>query len=85
MKSFTPVLALKSLEPVFASARNRPPGFVRSLTPEGPMLRIEIDCGFALTALLINPPRCEELALQENDRVVAMVKATNVHLIPRFT
>jgi molybdate transport system ATP-binding protein len=76
------VLVLKSLEPVSASARNRLPGIVRSLTHEGPMLRIEIDCGFSLTALLTRQA-CEELALQKDDVVLAMVKATNVHLIPR--
>jgi ABC-type molybdate transport system ATPase subunit len=58
------VLLFKSQEPVFASARNRLPGIVRSLTHEGPMLRIEIDCGFALTALLTRQA-CEELALKE--------------------
>jgi molybdate transport system ATP-binding protein len=76
------VLLLKSVERVSASARNRLPGVVKSLTPEGPMWRIELDCGFTLTALLTRQA-CEELALQENDRVLAMIKATNVHLISR--
>jgi molybdate transport system ATP-binding protein len=76
------VLLLKSVETVSASARNRLPGIVESLTPEGPMWRIELDCGFTLTALLTRQA-CEELALQENDRVLAMIKATNVHLISR--
>jgi len=48
------------------------------------MWRIELDCGIPLTALLTRQA-CEELALQENDRVLAMIKATNVHLIPRPT
>jgi molybdopterin-binding protein len=47
------------------------------------MWRIDLDCGFALTALLTRQA-CEELALQENDRVLAMIKATNIHLISRF-
>jgi molybdate transport system ATP-binding protein len=76
------VLLLKNVETLSVSARNRLPGIVRSLIPEGPMLRIEIDCGFTLTALLTRQA-CEELALQENDRVLAMIKATNVHLISR--
>ena len=76
------VLLLKSVETVSASARNRLPGIVKSLTHEGPMWRIELDCGFTLTALLTRQA-CEELALQENDRVLAMIKATNVHLISR--
>ena len=76
------VLLLKCVETVSASARNRLPGVVKSLTREGPAWRIEIDCGFTLTALLTRQA-CEELALQVNDRVLAMIKATNVHLISR--
>ena len=77
------VLLLKSGEAVSASARNRLPAIVKSLIREGPMWRIDLDCGFALTALLTRQA-CEELALQENDRVLAMIKATNIHLISRF-
>jgi molybdate transport system ATP-binding protein len=76
------VLLFKDVQIVLASARNRLPGIVKSLTREGPMWRIELDCGFTLTALLTRQA-CEELALQENDRVLAMIKATNVHLISR--
>ncbi|HXQ02409.1 MAG TPA: ABC transporter ATP-binding protein, partial [Candidatus Udaeobacter sp.] len=78
------VLLLKGVEAVSASARNRLPGIVKSLTREGPIWRIELDCGFTLTALLTRQA-CEELALQENDRVLALIKATNVHLISRST
>ena len=78
------VLLLKSVETVSASARNRLPGTVKSLTHEGPMWRIELDCGFTLTALLARQA-CEELALKENDHILAMIKATNVHLISRST
>jgi len=78
------VLLLKSIEALSASARNRLPGIVKSLIHEGPMWRIELDCGIPLTALLTRQA-CEELALRENDRVLAMIKATNVHLIPRST
>jgi molybdate transport system ATP-binding protein len=76
------VLLLKSAEAVSASARNRLPAIVKSLTREGPIWRIELECGFTLTALLTRQA-CEELALQEHDRVLAMIKATNVHLISR--
>jgi molybdate transport system ATP-binding protein len=76
------VLLLKSVATVSTSARNRLPGIVKSLTREGPVWRIELDCGFTLTALLTRQA-CEELTLRENDRVLAMIKATNVHLIPR--
>ena len=76
------VLLLKGIETVSASARNQLPGTVKALIHEGPIWRIELDCGFSLTAVLTGQA-CEELALQENDRVLAMIKATNVHLIPR--
>jgi len=76
------VLLLKNVETLPASARNRLPGIVKSLFREGPMWRIELDCGFALTALLTRQA-CEELALQVDDRILAMIKATNVHLISR--
>jgi molybdate transport system ATP-binding protein len=76
------VLLFKNIEEVSTSARNRLRGMVISITHEGPMWRIELDCGFTLTALLTRQA-CEELALQPNDPVLAMIKATNVHLISR--
>jgi molybdopterin-binding protein len=41
-----------------------------------------VDCGFALNAL-VTRPACDELHLAEGVEVVAAVKATAVHLIPR--
>jgi molybdate transport system ATP-binding protein len=78
------VLLLKRIETISASARNRLPGIVKSLIHEGPMWRIELDCGFPLKALLTRQA-CEELAIRESDHVLAMIKATNVHLISRST
>jgi molybdate transport system ATP-binding protein len=65
-----------------ASARNRILAIVRSLTGEGPLMRVELDCGFALTALLTKQA-CEELALQPGDPVIALVKAPHLHVISR--
>ena len=48
----------------------------------GPMMRIDLECGFPLIALLTKQA-CEELTLKEGDRVVALVKAPHIHLIPR--
>jgi len=45
-------------------------------------MRIELDCGFVLTALLTKQA-CEELVLQPGCKVVALVKAPHIHLIPR--
>src|SRR6266852_1498699 len=65
-----------------SSARNRLPATVRSVNRQGPLVRIDLDCGFPLIALLTKQA-CEELALAENDRVIALVKAPHIHLIPR--
>jgi len=67
---------------VKSSARNRIPGVIRALQQEGPLVRIELDCGFRLFALLTRQA-CAELQLLEGARVLAMVKAPHVHLIPR--
>ncbi len=69
-------------EGVHASPRNHLPAVIRSLAAEGPLVRIDLDCGFPLVALLTKQA-CEELALQPGDRVFALVKAPHIHLIPR--
>lgn len=65
-----------------SSPRNRLPATVRAVLPEGALVRVDLDCGFPLTALLTKPA-CEELALQPGVRVFAWVKAPHVHLIAR--
>ena len=62
------------------SARNQLPARVTSRVSEGPMVRIGLDCGFALTAL-VTRPAAEELHLQVGDRVTAVVKAPAIHLV----
>jgi molybdate transport system ATP-binding protein len=69
-------------EPVRSSPRNCLTAVVRGLSPEGPMVRIDLDCSFPLSALLTRQA-CEELDLKAGERVLALVKAPNVHLIPR--
>lgn len=65
-----------------SSARNHLPAVVKSVTRDDRLMRVELDCGFALTALLTKQA-CEELALQPGNRVVALVKAPHIHLISR--
>jgi molybdate transport system ATP-binding protein len=65
-----------------SSPRNHLPATVQVLTREGPLMRIDLDCGFPLAALLTKQA-CEELALKSGDRVQALVKAPHIHLIPR--
>ena len=65
-----------------SSARNRLPGVVRDLAPEGPMVRVALDCGFPLAAL-ITKQSCEALGLAEGVAVTAVVKVPAVHLVAR--
>jgi molybdopterin-binding protein len=66
---------------VQSSPRNRLAATVRTVAREGPLVRVNLDCGFPLTALLTRPA-CEELVLREGVQLVALVKAPQVYLIP---
>ncbi len=72
---------LARTESVPSSPRNHLVGTVRAVVREGSLMRVNLDCGFPLTALLTRPA-CEELALHEGVQLVALVKAPQVHLIP---
>src|SRR5215216_2421040 len=65
-----------------SSARNHLPGHIRSLDREGPMVRVNLDCGFPLKALITNQAY-QNMALRERDEIVALVKAPAIHLIAR--
>jgi molybdate transport system ATP-binding protein len=68
--------------PVVSSARNRLPCRIAAMIREGPMVRVSLDCGFPLTALVTNQA-CLELELREGELVTALVKAPSIHLIGR--
>jgi len=63
------------------SARNQLSATIKWLTPEGPLVRIGLDCGFALTAL-VTRPACAELNLKVEERVTVLIKAPAIHLMP---
>ncbi|MDA0577906.1 MAG: ABC transporter ATP-binding protein [Verrucomicrobia bacterium] len=65
-----------------ASPRNRLPATVQTILDAGPMLRVTLDCGFPLTALLTKQAGAE-LSLHENATVHALIKAPQIHVIPR--
>jgi molybdate transport system ATP-binding protein len=65
-----------------SSARNCLPGRIRTMIREGPMMRISLDCGFPLTALITNQA-CQMLELREGDEVMALVKAPAIQFIAR--
>lgn len=64
------------------SARNRLSGRVESLSPEGPMVRLQLDVGFRLGAL-VTARSVEELGLQPGVEVTALLKAPAVHVVAR--
>ena len=64
------------------SARNRWTGRVVALQPEGAVVRVSVDCGFSLSAL-VTRPASDELRLVPGATVTAVVKATAVHLVVR--
>ncbi|HOW65238.1 MAG TPA: ABC transporter ATP-binding protein [Candidatus Paceibacterota bacterium] len=65
-----------------SSPRNHWAGVVRALSREGPLVRVDLDCGFPLAALLTKQA-CDQMGLAEGERVFALVKAPHIHLIPR--
>ena len=64
------------------SARNRLEATVSSVTPEGPLVRVLLDCGFALSAL-VTREASRDLGIVEGERLTAFVKTPSVHLIGR--
>lgn len=63
-----------------SSARNCFSGRVIRITSRGPFFRVELDCGFFISAYVTARSR-EELNLAENREVFASFKATALHLI----
>jgi len=65
-----------------SSARNHLAGRVTDVRPAGPVSRVAVDCGFALTAL-VTRQAAQDLDLKPGTLVTATVKASAIHLIPR--
>jgi tungstate transport system ATP-binding protein len=65
------------------SARNVFEGKITKIASVGPLVRIEIDCGFPLLGV-ITKRSAEELGLKVGGRVHASSKATAVHVIKRW-
>jgi molybdate transport system ATP-binding protein len=64
------------------SAVNRWRAVVRSETPEGPFVRVSLDCGFRLAAI-VTRDAWQRLGLQSGDAAWAIVKATTIRALPR--
>jgi molybdate transport system ATP-binding protein len=64
------------------SARNLLAGVVAARTDEGPLVRVVVDCGASLVAL-VTRASAETLRLGPGRRIAALVKAPAVKLVPR--
>ena len=67
---------------IVSSARNHLNGRIMLMTPSGPLVRVVVDCGLPVVAL-ITRGSANEMKLMEGQPVTATFKATAVHLIPR--
>lgn len=65
-----------------SSARNRLTGNIEAIYPQGALMRVVVNCGLPLMAL-ITRASAREMGLEEGIKVVASFKASAVHLIPR--
>jgi len=75
-------VTLETGSAITASTRNHLGATVVSISSEGPIDRVALDCGFPLDALITRRSR-DELRLAAGARVTAAVKATSIHLVPR--
>ena len=66
-----------------SSARNRFVGIVTKITPIGPIVRIEVDCGLPLL-VVVTKRSAQELDLTTGKEVYASFKATTIHTIKRW-
>lgn len=64
-----------------ASARNSFSARVVSLSEEGPLVRVRLDAGFPLAAL-VTRPAAAELGLVPGCSIAALVKAQAIHVVP---
>jgi molybdate transport system ATP-binding protein len=75
-------VTLETRAPGRASTRNHLAARVISITSEGPIDRVALDCGFALDALITRRSR-DEMGLTAGAQVAAAIKATSIHLVTR--
>ncbi len=76
------MLEKSGADPPRSSARNRLLGHVRFADREGPMVRVCLDCGFPLKAL-VTYQAYQDMELREGEQIAAVIKAPAIHLIAR--
>jgi tungstate transport system ATP-binding protein len=65
-----------------SSARNSLPGTISWVAFNGPLCRLEIDCGFPLIAL-VTKRSAEEMGLKRGTPVYGTIKAVSIHVLAR--
>jgi len=75
-------VVLEPLDGHDSSAQNRLPGVIAARQDEGPLVRITVDCGVKLVAL-VTRASADRLALVAGRRVSAVAKAPSVRIVPR--
>jgi len=76
-------LLAPSSQTVPSSARNRLAGKIVKVFPLGSQVKVTVDCGFPIIAL-VTKRSWEDLKLEVGQTVVASFKASSVHLIPHL-
>ncbi len=64
------------------SARNRLSGIVRDIAAAGALVRVTVDCGFLLSAV-VTRSALSDLQVATGKPIIAAIKASGVHLISR--
>lgn len=64
------------------SPRNHLAAAIVDITDDGPLLRVALDAGFPLVAYITRATR-EDLNLNPGSHVIAAIKASAVHVVPR--
>jgi len=75
-------VVLEKVDAAMTSARNHLKGTVLDMAPAGPLVKVNVDCGFPL-GVLVTKSALEELGLEPGSPVRAAIKAGSVHLVPR--
>jgi molybdate transport system ATP-binding protein len=76
------VVLEKNSSPFQSSARNHLIGRIQLLDREGAVVRVTLDCGFPLKAL-VTKQSCREMALQQGDEIFAAIRAGAIQVVPR--
>ena len=75
-------IVLEEVRAAPTSARNLLAGTVASRADEGPLVRVRLDCGVPLVAL-VTRASADRLGLVPGRAIAALVKAPSVRLVPR--